>query len=99
AGLTSRATAATNSSASGVSTSSKRSPSGPRISTPWTVAAISRSASSPFNRHPKQLHRVVHRQLAAGLARVRGYLQRAPRVGRGHRLRSGVQQVLELAAP
>jgi len=69
-----------------VSTSSKRSalrplvPRLPRLWRPW------RSASSLSYRSPKQLHRVVHRQPRARPgARVRGYLQRAARVGGGSR--------------
>ena len=45
----------------------------------------------------QQLDRVVDGQLAPECARVRGDLQRAARVARGHDLRAGVQQVSRLA--
>src|SRR5215210_4642184 len=96
-GSNSRWSAATSSSASGVRTSSKRSPAGPRTSTPCTsTPAISVSF---VDRLRKQLHGVQHRQAPTQTLTVSGDLERAARVRRGDHLGARVEQVARLALP
>src|SRR3954452_12086131 len=88
-----RWSSATNVIASSVSTCSKSPSTGPVISTPLTVVAIAR----PLYRSVQKFHRVQHRQAVPQPLRVRGDLDRAPRVRGHHRLGAGGQQVARLA--
>src|SRR3954449_2940418 len=62
------------------------------VSTPLTAIP------SSLDRFAEQLHRVQHRHLMAEPLRVGRDLDRTARVGRGHDLRAGAEQVARLAA-
>src|SRR3954454_6833723 len=95
-GSNSRCRPATNSSASGVSTSSMRPLTGAWISIPCTSTPAIPGAS--LYRHLNQLNWVEYPERAPHLLAHGGDLDRAAGIARGDRVRAGGQQVVHLAA-